>query len=432
MFMKTTSPSPPGERVGVRYKCMQGKLHHSWRSQLIFILMIMMMTALFFSRVALSVSMIVFIIVSFLHPEPKKHIRHFFASPLLWGMSFLFFLPLLSGLWSDDKTEWQKIIIIKLPLFILPLAFAGPIKFSKKQWEWLAYAFIFLLTTASVWSMYHYINNTMAVNEGYLRAKTLITPLENDHVRFSWLISVGVLLSGWLCFQKQKERGAAFWTLALLTGWLIIFLHILAARTGLISFYIMLAGIILWVVLKKAKLKYSAVLLIILIAFPFIAYRTLPTFHNRVKYFLYDMEYFQKANYLPGANDAVRIISIKAGWNVMNKQPATGVGFGDILSETKKWYVINYPQMNEADKIYPSGEWAMYGAGCGWPGVLVFGFVMLIPFWIKTNNKSVWWLLNTTTAFSLLFDPGLEVQFGVFIYSFVVLWWWKWLNPEKM
>jgi len=31
-------------------------------------------------------------------------------------------------------------------------------------------------------------------------------------------------------------------------------------------------------------------------------------------------------------------------------------------------------------------------------------------------------------AFSLLFDIGLEAQFGVFIYAFMLLWWWKWLS----
>jgi hypothetical protein len=416
---------------------MTGKLQNvpianGRRSHIIFILMIIMMAALFFSRAVLSAGIIAFAAISLIHPDFKKQIRHFFASPQLWGMSLLFFLPLLSGLWSEDKKEWLEMIQVKLPLLFLPLAFAGPIHFSKKQWEWMACVFIFLVTVGSIWSMFHYISNTSAVNEGYLRAKTIVTPLENDHVRFSWLISVTVLLSGWLCFQKQKERGTVFWILALLTGWLIIFLHILAARTGLISFYIMLTGITLRVIFKKAKWKYSAALLIILIAFPFIAYRTLPTFHNRVKYFLYDFEYFKKSNYLPGANDAVRVISLKAGWNVMKKEPVSGVGFGDVLSETKKWYDENFPKMLEKDKIYPSGEWIMYGAGCGWPGILLFSFVMIIPFWIKSGNRLLWILLNVTAAFSFIFDIGLEVQFGVFIYSFIILWWGKWLNPEKM
>jgi hypothetical protein len=88
--------------------------------------------------------------------------------------------------------------------------------------------------------------------------------------------------------------------------------------------------------------------------------------------------------------------------------------------------------MIEADKIKPSSEWLMYGAGCGWPGILIFSFVMIVPFFIRTKNKLLWWFLNATAAFSFLFDIGLEVQFGVFIYSFVILWWWKWMETEKM
>ncbi|HEY6064163.1 MAG TPA: O-antigen ligase family protein [Chitinophagaceae bacterium] len=414
---------------------MTGKLQNvpiaiGRRSPIIFMLMIIMMAALFFSRAVLSAGIMAFAVVSFIYPGLKKHIHHFFASPLLWGMSLLFFLPLISGLWSEDKKEWLEIIRIKLPLVFLPLAFAVPVHFSKKQWEWLAYFFIAIVTAASIWSMFHYVSNISAANEGYLRAKTIITPLENDHVRFSWLISVAALLAGWLSVVKRTGNKTISWGLAILLAWLVIFLHILAARTGLISFYIMLAAASLWFIIKKANWKYGTALLIILIAFPVIAYKSLPTFHNRVKYFLYDMEYFQKTHYLPGANDAVRVISLNAGWAVMNKQPFTGVGFGDVLSATKKWYEENFPQMLEADKIYPSGEWMMYGAGCGWPGILLFSFVMIIPFRIKTNNRLVWWLLNATAAFGFLFDTGLEVQFGVFIYSFVVLWWWKWLKTE--
>ncbi len=423
------------------YKSMAGKLQNvpiaiGRRSPIIFILMIIMMVALFFSRAVLSAGIIAFTAISFIHPDLKKHIRHFFATPLLWGMSLLFFIPLVSGLWTADKNEWEEIIRVKLPLLFLPLAFAGPIHFSKRQWEWLATIFIALVTAGSIWSMSHYFSNMSAANEAYLRAKTIVTPLENDHIRFSWLISVAALLAGWIWTEKRKGNKPFAGVLAFILLWLVIFLHILAARTGLISFYIMLTVVAVWLLIKKSipiaiGRKYGIAILIILIALPLIAYLALPTFHNRVKYFLYDREYFKKTNYLPGANDAVRVISLKAGWDVMNRQPVTGVGFGDVLSETKKWYDKKFPQMIETDKIYPSSEWLIYGAGCGWPGMLLFSFVMLIPFWVKTANRLLWWLLNATAAFGFLFDTGLEVQFGVFIYAFVVLGWWKWLSPEQ-
>lgn len=433
MFMKTTSPlSPWGEGLGVRYKCMQGKLQNTWRDHIIFIMMIVMFAALFFSRALLSISMAAFVVFSFVHNDIAGQIKRFFSSPLLWGMSMLFFLPLISGLWSDDKSEWWLMVQIKAPLFLLPLAFAGPINLSKQQWHWLAYTFILIITGASLWSMFHYAGNAAAINEGYLRAKTLITPLENDHVRFSWLVSVAVLAGAALIFLKRKNKDAGFWLLVVAVSWLIVFLHILAARTGLFSFYILLCGSALWLIIKKLNWKYSIGLLLVIVALPFIAYKTLPSLQNRVKYFIYEFDYLKKTNYLPGANDAVRIISLKAGRAVMQQQPLTGVGFGDILFQTKKWYGENYPQMIEADKIYPSGEWAMYGTGCGWPGLLIFFLVMFIPFAGGVRQHPVWILLNITAVFSLLFDPGLEVQFGVFSYSFIVLCCRKWLSAKKM
>ncbi len=218
--------------------------------------------------------------------------------------------------------------------------------------------------------------------------------------------------------------------------WLIIFLHLLAARTGLFSFYIMTLLTAAWLLFRKSALKAgwkpALGILAILMVLPFFAYQLFPSFHNRVQYLLYDKGFFEKAHYLPGSTDAVRVISMKAGWNLLQENPLTGVGFGDVRNQTHDWYELNYPEMIAADKIFPSSEWLFYGAGAGWPGFLVFTMVMLIPFFIKMKSKLPWWLLNTTAAFAFLFDIGLEVQYGVFMYSFVISWWYQWLNAEKM
>jgi len=411
---------------------MNELINTKWREQLLFYSIIAMMGTLFLGRVSLSVCMIAFLFFSFLHTGLKNHFLIFFSSPLLWSMSLLFFLPFISGIWTRDYNEWINVLRIKLPLLLLPLAFAGSMNFSKKQWQWLAYIFIVLVTAGTIWSIFHYAINAPAIHEEYLKAKTITTPLQNDHVRFSWIVSITSLLTGWLCWKKRNQSKFIARVLFMTSIWLVIFLHILAARTGLFSFYIIMLGITGWLVFRKMKPFYGTMLLIILLTLPVIAWFTLPTFHNRVKYFLYDFEYFKKSHYLPGTNDAIRGISMNAGWHVMNAHPVTGVGFGDIDIETKNWYMVNYPQMTETDKIYPSSEWLIYGAGCGWPGLLLFTFVMLVPFIIKAKNRLLWWLLNATAAFSFLFDVGLEVQYGIFLYSFIILWWWKWLGTFQI
>jgi len=412
------------------YKSMLNKLQNEWRSSIIFILFILMITGLFASRALLSASMITFVAFSFFHNTINDQLRKFIHTPLLWSMSLLVVLPLLSGFWSEDKEQWVNIIRIKFPLLLLPLAFAAPFSFSKKQWEGLGLFFIGLVMIATAWCMFHYTVDIRTVNEIYLQAKTMTTPLDNDHVRFSWLVAVAILIAGGV-FIEEKKRRLLSAVLAVSIAWLIVFLHLLAARTGLFSFYIIVIGLATGFVFSKKKWTSSLTLLIALVALPVTAYFVLPSFHNRVHYIRYEYDYFKKADYLPGSTDAVRIISIKSGWQVMNQRPL-GAGFGDIRKATREQYAKNYPQMKESDKILPSSEWMIYGAGTGWPGFIAFTIIMLLPFFVQTHKKITWWLLNSMAAFSFLFDIGLEVQFGVFIYAFIILSCWKWLNAEKM
>ncbi len=322
----------------------------------------------------------------------------------------------------------------------MPLAFAGNPIFSKKQCEWLAYIFIGLVTGSSIWSMSHYLGNMPAVHEEYLRAKTLLSPFNIGRVRFGWMISISILLCTWLGFQKRKTNIKLACILIAIAAWLILFLHIIAARTGLLSFYAMVFISGSWLIVRYAfkrtgpgnKLSWrpgtylALFMLIVLFSLPIAAYKLLPTFHNRVSYFLYDMSYFSKSQYLPGANDAVRILSIQAGWSVMNEHPVLGTGYGDITKEVNKWYELHYPEMIEPDKILPSSQWIMYGTGFGWPGFLAFIAVMIIPLTIKTRIGLPWYLLNASLLIAMLVDPWLEIQYGVFLYSFFILWWWKW------
>ncbi len=413
------------------YKSMLNKLQYEWKDRVIFMFAMIMLAAVFFSRVVLSVAMAGFIITCFLRGDIKDLFRNFLHSPLLWGMSLLFMIPLVSGLWSSDEQTWQNILRIKLPLLLLPLAFASGARFSNKQSQWLALFLISLVVAGSFWSFLKYSTNMQLVNEGYLKAKSIVTPLQNDHIRFSWLVSFATLLCGILLWHRKLSQKALRISLYLAGSWFIIYLHLLASRTGLFSLYIMLAGAALWLIAQKTKKTQAVTLLVILLLLPLAAYLLFPTFRNRVKYIYYDYGYFKDAHYLPGGNDAARIISLKAGYGLVKTAPLAGVGFGDIYPATIEWYDTKYPQMQATDKIYPSSEWLLYGAGAGIPGLLLFSCVMGIPFFIKKHNKMpAWLLLNITVAFGFLFDIGLELQFGVFIYSFSVLWCWKWFSNE--
>jgi O-antigen ligase len=399
------------------------------KQQLIFFSIILMLFALFTSRFFLSVSFILFLALTCLHKNFLQQLLSFLRNPFLVGISCLFFIPLVSWFWTEDKEMWMRFARIKLPLFLFPLAFAGRWQLSSKQWRWIAHCFLLLVFAGCCWSLWQYLQNMKEIHGQYLRAKIFATPLENDHVRFSLVVCIAAICS--LLLLKQGIYKSSRIYLFILFFALSTYLHVLSARTGLLCLYIFLIAYALHLIFWSKNRKWVVPVMSILIAMPVAAWFVFPTFQNRIRYNIYDLTNVTKDRYVPGANDGNRILSLKAGWAVLKDYPF-GVG-GDVVIMTYQWYDRNLPHMKETDKLFPSSEPLMYGGFFGWIGLILFFVIMVLPFFEKTKRNYFFWaVLNFVMAFSFLFDIGLEAQFGVFIYAFIVLWWWKWFNkPVK-
>ena len=151
---------------------------------------------------------------------------------------------------------------------------------------------------------------------------------------------------------------------------------------------------------------------------------------TKIRYLIYDFSFTRAGQYLPGANDGNRIRSLQAGWHIVKTHPF-GTGSGDVWRKTNEWYSANVPGIHPADRIFPSSEWLLYGAAAGWIAIIAFTAIMLFPLVEKKQDRLPWVALNLMSMFSFLFDVGLETQFGVFIYAFILLWWWKWQDGER-
>ncbi|GAB4093623.1 O-antigen ligase family protein [Flaviaesturariibacter terrae] len=399
-----------------------------YRQPVLLGLLLLSVLSLFVSRAGLSISLIAFVAITTIHRGIGAQLQRLVRTPVLLAMSVLFLVPLLSGLWSTDVDKWTTIVRIKLPLLFFPIAFAGAWQLSPRQWRILAWFFLACVAAGVAASLWGYLRDFESANNGFRYSRTFGTPLDNDHVRFSWLVSAAVLL---LFVLGQGARKKAQWLLAALFVYFTIYLHVLAARTGLGAYYIILLALALRYVWRRRSLLLGIVFVATLAALPLIALQVLPSFRNRVQYIGWDLGFVRAAQYHPGVNDGNRFLSIRAGWKLLLQHPG-GVGFGDIFPVTNAWYDANVPGMLESDRYYPSSEWLIYGLGAGWIGVILFTACLLAPLWTRAGRwRFHWLLLNIAAAFSFLFDIGLEVQYGVYLYVFLVLWWWKWLTPES-
>lgn len=399
------------------------------RAHILFALLIAMMAGLFFSRALLSVSVIVFSAISLLHPNYKLHIREFLHQPLCWGTSLLFFIPLLTGLWSADRSQWLQMMQVKLPLFFLPMAFAWPLAFSEKHWRWLMGLFVLLIIGGAAYYLLDYFEYRYFYDLQYLKGRLLDTPLENDHVRFSLLVFVAIVFSGYQYYLGKTKQLAWVWIVFICL--LVAYLHILAARTGLLAFYVSLAGWVIYL-FKKARPAIAIAMISLLILIPLSAWFLMPSFQNKWRLFRYESSYFLHGSYSPSSNDMIRVISIKAGWHLLRSNPVMGTGYGDILKESRDWYAINYPSMREDDRIYPSSQFLLFGAGTGVLGLIVFCLLMAAPFTMRMNAILPWRMITLGLASSYLFDIGLEVQYGVFLHCFILFLSWQWMKRQNI
>src|SRR4051812_13074175 len=105
-----------------------------WKDRAVFASLLLMIVSVVVSRAALSSSTILFLLLTIIDKGFKQQWKYFISRLYFISFTLLFFLPFLSGLWSQDLSQWTNVVRLKLPLLFFPLAFAGCWQFTKLQW----------------------------------------------------------------------------------------------------------------------------------------------------------------------------------------------------------------------------------------------------------------------------------------------------------
>ncbi|HSF44651.1 MAG TPA: O-antigen ligase family protein, partial [Chitinophagaceae bacterium] len=209
--------------------------------------------------------------------------------------------------------------------------------------------------------------------------------------------------------------------------YIAVFIHVLAAKTGLMGFYIVNAVAILSVVPRKWRV--ASILLFISI--PLMGWFLLPSFQNRVKFVIWDFQNYSRGSYVEGLSDGPRIISYQAGMEVFSKHPVTGVGSGDVLGETWKWYDDHASFLKNYERLLPSNEVLLYACAGGILAALICLVALFYPFFMRTlKGNMIWICFHIVSVIGFMYEIGLEVQHGVFLYSFFSCWFYAKLSPS--
>ncbi len=320
---------------------------------------------------------------------------------LLYGVTFF---------WSANQAYYASRMQLMLPFLALPIVMHS-IQWNKRWFEYILMAFIGVCVLGSVWSLSQYWQHMDAFNEAYGASKSIPTPFMNDHIRFGVTVVVGI--SFCLQFIKDKIYPLVF---AVLSFFLIAYLHILASKTALLALYIIVLYEIVILIVSRKKIKLGLSILFVLLITPVLFFHTSDTFKNKLYYTEYAFYEMLNDNSQTNVSDEGRVVSYRTSWDVIKKNVLVGVGAGDGFDEMKKAY---QDQGISTEKVlYPHNQFLYVALISGTIGLLLFLFFCIVL--IKENWKKSSWLSSFILIFliPLLVEAFFNTQYGVAIFVF--------------
>lgn len=328
----------------------------------------------------------------------------------------------LSGFWSTDTAYLSERLQVKLPFLLMPLGFALLPALSLRHLKWFTWGLVFLLFCGSLYSLSFAWRDPQGVFNGYFTSKVMPTPAYKDHIRFSIFTAWSILWCYYIYPKMDLKWQKRILVAAIL--YFSVFLHILAVRSGLLFFYIFTVSYIFYLFFKGRRLLSSGIMAGFLAAV-FLAYRYIPSFHYKMGYIKYTIEeYYDRGNMSGNFSDMGRIISYQTAWSIFSEQPLKGVGAGDILDAMKQRYRHFDPGIREEQILIPHNQVMVVAVATGILGLVPFLCWLFYPTFRIRRSRDGYFVLITwfCLLISSFTEPMLEVQFGVFVFLFCLLW----------
>jgi O-antigen ligase len=129
----------------------------------------------------------------------KTGIARFYAQKAYFALALLFFMVILSGLWSENTHYWLERTRVRIPFLVLPFAFANLIDLSKKQLQGVLYFLSLLLFITCIFLGIRFFLNYEAYMELLRQGQSV--PVPRNHIRFNLILATGIVVLGWLRSQ---------------------------------------------------------------------------------------------------------------------------------------------------------------------------------------------------------------------------------------
>ncbi|MCR6639410.1 MAG: O-antigen ligase family protein [Sporocytophaga sp.] len=202
---------------------------------------------------------------------------------------------------------------------------------------------------------------------------------------------------------------------------LIFYQHLLAVRSGLVAFYVVLILITFYLLASK-NFKKGLLLFFGIIAIIGISFFSLNTLKNKWGYTKYDWnlsDIKEKAN---NYSIGKRLVSQQVTFQLFREHPIFGVGEGNLESEVRKGYAKNFPYVEAENRLSPHNQYLRTLAATGILGFIIFLSCFYFPLFSNKNYRSkILLAIYAITSVSFLFEDTLETKTGLTFCLFFIM-----------
>lgn len=388
------------------------------RRWLVLLACVFIIGGLFFSRALMSIGMMTLVGNALVSDQLRENWRSFISQKHLMGWAVYFFGLALTFFWSDNQAYFFERIQIALPFLCLPFAFASFPPLSPRDWNGLLLVFLVLVLGGMIWSLGMYASHKPFYDAGYAYSKVMPTPFQNDHIRFSLAVLLGIGIGIDLFLQTNiRWQKLAFVFFALFS---VVYLHVLAVKTGLFLFYGIGFSVLIRFLFLPAWRNRALVSLLVLGTLPFVMYHLSDSFKNKWHYFIYSLYEMRNQSAQPQVSDEGRVISYRYALEAIAHQKLRGCGLGDVQDIMHEYYRRDFPTQ-ENIALLPHNQFLMatMSVGIGF-GLLLLGFFLYLGkiAYQKGSLSFIFWIMM---GCSMMIEPLFETQYGTCIFLFFLL-----------
>jgi len=368
-----------------------------------------------FFRILPSIGIAGLAVTAAMHSIAHRKIGQKAAWNVYLSLTAVFMLHVLSGLntQAGNGSDYWRDILLQSPFLLLPVSFwlLPPIRAQYLRLLWLL--FFILVVGFSLGSTINYLLHVEAINEVYLHSQVM--PTEPDHIRFSLMISLAIVVGIFMLEHGKIQRRSLCHSLLVAgTIFLALYQHLLAVRSGLITFYAIGLVAILWLVFRAKRYQVAVKLSFVLVLLPVLSFASFPTFRNRFHNTQEDISQVDQIRSADNYSLTGRVYSYKVAMLLVEEHPWLGVGNVDMEQELAKKYKSSFPTIKSSSYIKPHNQFIYFLVAFGVIGVIIFTSCFYYPL-VRTGAQNTPLLIAhyCIVTLSFLAEYTLETQIGL-------------------